>query len=87
MPEIVEKRLERELKAIVGNGFSVCTYLLKNSIKKIFRCGYLVSSRGSVGSSLVAFMMGITEVNALYLLYCENPDCKHSEFTDRKELE
>ena len=85
--EDLEKTLKKNLGGVIGGGFDVIYLIAQKLVKHSNDDGYIVGSRGSVGSSFVATMMGITEVNPLPAHYlCRNKDCKYSEFINEEGI-
>ncbi len=87
-PELIRKRIDTELNDIITCHYDVIYMSAQRLVQNSLEHGYLVGSRGSVGSSIVAFMSGITEVNSFPPHYrCPNPDCKHTTFDVPKGFE
>lgn len=81
IPELIQERIKKELNSIINNNYATLFYLAKKMVEQSMKDGYIVGSRGSVGSSLVAFLCGITEVNPLPAHYLCGK-CKYIEFVN-----
>lgn len=86
LPELIDTRLKKELDGIIKNGYSVTYYIAHEIVSRANRDGFMVGSRGSVGSSFAAHMFGITEVNPLPPHY-RCPKCKHLEFVESEQYQ
>ncbi len=86
LPELVEERLQTELNSIIGHGYAVLYYIAHKLVTRSLERSYLVGSRGSVGSSLVAFLIDITEINALKPHY-RCPKCRYTRFFLQGEVD